>query len=201
MNGVLQDRLVKALRLAGLSDMENQRIFGPRVSAGSIGSFRCRRPAPRMCIKTFHESWEILSWEVPRVVQRDWTVASGGKWYQVDRQHEALSLVGKKVIVRTLRDGQIQLESGRGEIALERTGQTPRAGLDGGGPSGEKSRALETGGRPSLAPTAVWSLDPRQNNDTCPWGTTVGLRYAPASLRPPRAGETNPNHNQWDIIS
>ncbi len=52
---------------------------------------------------------EVLSWEEERVVQGDWTVACEGKWYQLDRQHEALSLVRRKVIVRTLRDGRVQL--------------------------------------------------------------------------------------------
>ena len=52
---------------------------------------------------------EVLSWEEERVVQRDWTVACAGQWYQLDRQHEALSLVRRKVIVRTLRDGSVQL--------------------------------------------------------------------------------------------
>src|ERR1035437_2898307 len=89
----------------------------------------------------------------------------------------------------------------RGEIALERTGPTPRARQGQGGRSGEKSRSMETGFGPSVAQTADWSRDPHQDNDTCPWGTTVGLRYAPASLRPPRAGETNRNNNQGDIIS
>ena len=52
---------------------------------------------------------EVLSWEEERVVQRDWTMACAGKWYQLDRQHEALSLAGRKVVVRTLREGQVQL--------------------------------------------------------------------------------------------
>ena len=43
------------------------------------------------------------------MVQRDWTVACGGRWHQVERQHEPLSLAGKKVVVRTLRDGRVQL--------------------------------------------------------------------------------------------
>ena len=52
---------------------------------------------------------EVLSWEEERVVQNDWTVACGGQRYQLDRQHEALSLVRRKVIVRTLRSGRVQL--------------------------------------------------------------------------------------------
>jgi len=36
-------------------------------------------------------------------------VVCAGQRYQLDRQHEALSLVRRKVIVRTLRNGQVQL--------------------------------------------------------------------------------------------
>lgn len=42
-------------------------------------------------------------------MQGDWTVACAGRRYQLDRQHEALSLVRRKVIVRTLRNGRVQL--------------------------------------------------------------------------------------------
>ena len=42
-------------------------------------------------------------------MQRDWTVACEGRWYQLDRQHEALSLVGRTVVVRRLRDQRVQL--------------------------------------------------------------------------------------------
>jgi hypothetical protein len=111
MNGVLQDRLVKALRLAGISDLESANRFldeeylpaferqFARVAASPVN---VHRAVPR------HLD-EVLSWEEERVVQGDWTVACGGVWYQLDRQHEALSLVRRKVIVRTLRDGQVQL--------------------------------------------------------------------------------------------
>ena len=111
MNGVLQDRLVKALRLAGISDLESanrflEETFLPefnrrfeRVAASALDA---HRNVPR-------NLEEVLSWEAERVVQRDWTVACEGKWYQLDRQHEALSLASRKVVVRTLREGQVQL--------------------------------------------------------------------------------------------
>lgn len=112
MNGVLQDRLVKALRLAGISDLHRANDFLRREFLPGLNrKFRVQpsseadvhRPAPP-------NLGEILSWEVERVVQRDWTVASGGRWYQLDRQHEPLSLAGRKVIVRQLRNGKVQLE-------------------------------------------------------------------------------------------
>ena len=111
MNGVLQDRLVKALRLAGISDLESAnrfleetflREFNRRFERVAGSALDAHRNVPR-------NLEEVLSWEAERVVQRDWTVACEGKWYQLDRQHEALSLASRKVVVRTLRAGPVQL--------------------------------------------------------------------------------------------
>jgi hypothetical protein len=112
MNGVLQDRLVKALRLAGISDLASANRF---LAEEYLPEFNRRFERPAASPADVHGAVprkldEVLSWEVPRVVQRDWTVASAGRWYQLDRQHEALSLVRRKVIVRTLRNGRVQLE-------------------------------------------------------------------------------------------
>ena len=112
MNGVLQDRLVKALRLEGISDLESANRF---LAKPYLPGFNRQFQVAAASAVDGHQAVtrnlaEVLSWEEERVVQRDWTVACGGKWYQLDRQHEALSLAGKKVIVRTLRDGRVQLE-------------------------------------------------------------------------------------------
>jgi hypothetical protein len=111
MNGTLQDRLVKELRLAGISDQASanrfldgkylrafNRLFG-RAAASPVD---VHGAVPRNLN-------EVLSWEAERVVQCDWTVACAGKRYQLDRHHAALSLVRRKVTVRTLRNGQVQL--------------------------------------------------------------------------------------------
>jgi hypothetical protein len=111
MNGVLQDRLVKALRLAGISDIQSAnrfldgkylRQFNRQFAREAASAVDMHRAVPRNLN-------EVLSWEEERVVQGDWTVACAGKRYQLDRQHEALSLVRRKVIVRTLRNGRVQL--------------------------------------------------------------------------------------------
>ena len=111
MNGVLQDRLVKEMRLAGISDMENAnrfldgkylRPFNRQFAREAASPVDVHRALPRNLN-------EVLSWEEERVVQGDWTVACERKRYQLDRQHEALSLVRRKVMVRTLRDGRVQL--------------------------------------------------------------------------------------------
>jgi hypothetical protein len=111
MNGVLQDRLVKEMRLAGINDLASANrflaetylpAFNRKFNVEAASSADVHRAVPR-------DLDEVLSWEEERVVQGDWTVACGGQWYQLDRQHEALSLMRRKVIVRTLRNGRVQL--------------------------------------------------------------------------------------------
>ena len=111
MNGVLQDRLVKALRLAGIGDLEGANRF---LEEEFLPAFNRKFNVPAASTLDVHQAAarnldEVLSWEEARVVQRDWTVACEGQWYQLDRQHEAMSLAGRQVIVRTLRDGRVQL--------------------------------------------------------------------------------------------
>jgi len=111
MNGTLQDRLVKEMRLAGIHDMESAnrflagkylRAFNRQFAREAASPLDAHRDTPRQLS-------EVLSWEEERVVQGDWTVACAGQRYQLDKQHEALSLVRRKVIVRTLRNGRVQL--------------------------------------------------------------------------------------------
>jgi transposase len=118
MNGVLQDRLVKALRLAGINDLEGANRF---LEETYLGEFNRRFGRVAASPMDAHRGVprnleEVLSWEEERVVQRDWTVGCEGKWYQLDRQHEALSLVGRKVVVRRLRDGRVQLVYGGNKL-------------------------------------------------------------------------------------
>jgi len=111
MNGVLQDRLVKALRLAGINDREGANRF---LDGKYLAQFNRRFARVAASPVDLHRAVprnlnEVLSWEEERVVQGDWTVTCAGKRYQLDRQHESLSLVRRKVIVRTLRNGREQL--------------------------------------------------------------------------------------------
>ena len=110
-NGLLQDRLVKALRLRGINDLagantyldrEFLRALNGRFTVLPASPANVHQPAPRNLA-------EVLSWEEDRVVQRDWTVAWENAWYQIDRRHEGMSLAGKSILVRRLRDGSEQL--------------------------------------------------------------------------------------------
>jgi hypothetical protein len=110
-NGLLQDRLVKELRLAGISDLEKanrflEETFLPELNrrfwVKPAQEADAHQPVPR-------DLAEVLSWEQGRLVQRDWTVAWQGRWFQIESAHEGLCLVGRSVIVRQLRNGAVHL--------------------------------------------------------------------------------------------
>jgi len=111
MNGVLQDRLVKALRLEKINDLAGANRYLDKTYLAAFERQFAKEPAQASDVHgpVAPNLDEILSWEEERVVQRDWTVACGGRWYQLDLGHESLSLVRRKVIVRRLRDGREQL--------------------------------------------------------------------------------------------
>lgn len=111
MNGTLQDRLVKEMRLAGINDIESANRFLAGKYLRAFNRKFAREAAQPLDAhrKNTQPLQEVLSWETERVVQGDWTVACEGKRYQLDKQHEALSLVRRQVMVRTRRDGRVQL--------------------------------------------------------------------------------------------
>ena len=128
MNGTLQDRLVKALRLAGINDMEAANEF---LAKKFLPAFNRKFEVEPASQADAHggiprELDQVLSWEEERVVQKDWTVVYRNQWYQLDRQHEPLGLAGKKVIVRTLRKGTVQLVRGGVNLRFRRLSGRPQ---------------------------------------------------------------------------
>jgi molybdenum-dependent DNA-binding transcriptional regulator ModE len=110
-NGLLQDRLVKELRLAGISDLNGANRFLEEKFLPELNRRFWVKPAQEADAhqQVPRNLAESLNWEEGRVVQRDWTVAWQGRWFQIDSGHEALCLVGRSVIVRQLRDDTVQL--------------------------------------------------------------------------------------------
>ena len=137
----------------------------------------------------------------------------------MDRQHEALSLVRRKVIVRTLRSGRVQLvyrgqplqwralPAGAGRRARPLKVKPPKAvkmkaekvpsqshpwRRDGVGAGRKYWHGIKAEGRRTRAATRLGI------------GPPVGLRYAPASLRPaPQPGQNGKRttNNKGDILS
>jgi hypothetical protein len=111
VHGVLQDRLIKEMRLRGINDLESaneflEREFLPdferRFSLQPASPADVHQPKP-------HHLDEILSWEEERVVRKDWTVSWNNRFFQIDAEHENLALAGRRVLVRLLRTGAVQL--------------------------------------------------------------------------------------------
>ena len=128
MNGTLQDRLVKALRLAGIKDLETANEFlAKKFLPGFNRKFEVQPASQADAHREIpRELNQVLSWEEERVVQKDWTVVCRNQWYQLDREHEPLGLAGKKVIVRTLRNGTVQLDKGRVKLRFRRLSRRPQ---------------------------------------------------------------------------
>ena len=110
-NGLLQDRLVKELRLAGVNDLAAANAFLEQQFLPALNQ-RFTLAARSLVDAHRQGSWnlgEVLSWEEARVVAKDWTVAWDNRWFQIEVKHERLSLAGRKVTVRQLRCGTVQL--------------------------------------------------------------------------------------------
>jgi hypothetical protein len=110
-NGLLQDRLVKAMRLAGISTLRAANEFLAAKFLPALNrqfTVQARSPAdahrpPPAALAV------ILSWEDERVVGQDWTVAWEGRWFQIAPEHAGLNLARRKILVRLLRGGAVQL--------------------------------------------------------------------------------------------
>ncbi len=132
MNGTLQDRLVKALRLEGINDKASANEFlakkflpglNRKFGVEPASQADAHRGIPR-------DLNQVLSWEEQRVVQKDWTVVCQNQWYQLDREHEPLGLAGKKITVRTLRDGTVQLIRDNVKLRFRRLSGRPQPRVD-----------------------------------------------------------------------
>jgi hypothetical protein len=210
MNGVLQDRLVKEMRLAGIDDMESANRF---LDGKYLQEFNRQFALEAASPVDLHRAVpgnlnEAFSWEQERVVQRDWTVACGGRWYQLDRKHKAMNLVRRRVIVRTLRDGRVQLVY-QGKVLKWRQlpGRPVRKK-----PSQAKSKAVTRTPPAANHPWRRWGMGQTQGQ-----GAKVGkeatqrgerdsgqppLRSGlPASRSPRRANKATNNNKQGDILT
>jgi hypothetical protein len=135
MNGTLQDRLVKAMRLAGIRDIVSaNRFLTEKFLAGLNRKFCVKAKSQTDLHRTLQTGVrleEVLCFEESRVVQKDWCVAWRNRIFQLDHRHESLALAGRKVTVREKLDQSIQLLSQQGhKLHWRELSQRPeRAGM------------------------------------------------------------------------
>ena len=151
-NGVFQDRLVKALRLAGANELSVANAFladgflgelNRRFTVEAVQSADLHRRSPRSA-----ELWRALSIQEERVVQRDGTVSWHGRWYQLGRRgRTAMPRAGRRVRILEHLDGSVEALIGGRLLSSEliaspppRRAKTPR-GPTGLGRVGQKPSA------------------------------------------------------------
>jgi transposase len=102
VNGTLQDRLVKELKLAGISTIAAANVFLEKYlrihnqqfgQAPASGVNVHRRVAAGVKLE------DVLCLREARVVGEDWCVSFMGRILQIDKTHAALGLAGRKVEV------------------------------------------------------------------------------------------------------
>lgn len=112
-HGVFQDRLIKAMRLEGISTIEaaNQyldKTFLPEMNRRFVCAARQNTDLHRQ-LPACLQLKDILCFEEPRSVQNDWTVRWRNRYFQIDRQHQSLNLAKRKITVRERLDGSVVL--------------------------------------------------------------------------------------------
>ncbi len=141
-NAVFQDRLVKALRLAGISDLEAANRYleatflqelNRQFNVKPKGKADVHRRVPRTV-----QLRRVLSLQEQRVVQNDWTVAWRHRRFQLTAANQKLALVRQRVLVCEQLDGSVSLIYRGRELAWEEiiTGAKAAGAKTENGPTG-----------------------------------------------------------------
>jgi len=110
--GTAQDRLVKELRLAGISDIATANGFLEEYYMPLVNG---RFAVPAACDLDAHRPAEgfdlaaIFSIQDTRTVTRDYTVRFANRRFQIRKASAAAGLVGSKVVVQQRLDGSLHL--------------------------------------------------------------------------------------------
>ena len=112
MNKTLQDRLVKELRLRGISNMDDGNAFLPEFMADYNRRF-ARAPQSahdaHRPLQAGEDLAQTFSWQEERTMSRNLTVHFKRVTYLVEPGPETLPLGGKRVQVRESEDGRVEI--------------------------------------------------------------------------------------------
>ena len=119
MNQTLQDRLVKELRLGGISNIDDGNAFGP----GFIEDFNRRFARTPRNAHDAHRPVgdqdvdQIFCWQEERTLSRNLVVHFKRVSYHIDPTKETIALGRKKVRVREWEDGRVEIYYNGRELA------------------------------------------------------------------------------------
>ena len=112
-HGVLQDRLVKAMRRRRISTLEAANEF---LDETFLEPFNEQFQYPAAKSADLHRSVprgvhleRVLCFQEQRMVRNDWTISWCNRCFQLGESNQRLSLVGRRIVVREHLDGSIHL--------------------------------------------------------------------------------------------
>jgi transposase len=112
-NQTLQDRLVKELRLRGVSSAAEANEYLPEFIADYNRRFAV---APRSAedahrpLEAAQDLGRILSWREQRVLSKNLTLSYDGRIYQIKTERAAYTMRGARVEVRETEAGEVSIE-------------------------------------------------------------------------------------------
>jgi transposase len=129
MNGTLQDRLVKELRLAGIASIEEANRF---LESGFLDDLNQRFSHPPLSPVNYHRSLppgtslnEAVSLQSRRQVQNDWTVTYGARTLQILTDSH-VPQPKSRVTIHERLDGSLAVTQGEKEVAFQELDDTGR---------------------------------------------------------------------------
>jgi hypothetical protein len=130
VNGTLQDRLVKALRRAKISDLHSaNRFLQERFLPAFNRRFVKKAAQPGDLHRRVPRGLDlerVLSIRETRVVQNDWTLRYENRWLQLSEAHQKLALAGRSVTVSQRLDGRLELLYGGRELSYQELPASPQ---------------------------------------------------------------------------
>jgi hypothetical protein len=162
MNGTLQDRLVKELRLRGISTLPaaNELLasewfdeLSQRFSKQPAQQADLHRPAPSAA--QLHKV--LAMWET-RTVSRDAVVRWSNRWFQLERSKDIGKLAGRNVTVVSREEEVLAIMIGDAEIKFHELSGAPRKGATPTGPTGVNRTTKPANDHPWRKPF----LDPKE---------------------------------------
>jgi transposase len=128
-HGVMQDRLIKMMRLKKINDIDSANRF---LDGGFLAKENLKFVKKASCPKDGHRQVPkgidlrvVLSIQEERVVQNDWTVVWQNRWFQLGAMEQKQRLVKKKVQVCRLLDGAMRLQYRGRELQWKELPQRP----------------------------------------------------------------------------
>jgi hypothetical protein len=128
MNKTMQDRLVKELRLAGVSNAEAGNAFVPRYMEDYNRRF-ARAPAnahdAHRPLQDGEDLSFIFTWQEDRTLSRNLTVHFNAITYLVEPGPNTLPLGGKRVWVHEWEGGRVEIHAGGCALPYRRFDENP----------------------------------------------------------------------------